>query len=1446
MQTIAGDASINPTEGAKKRVVRRKTDAQAMSSSTASADPLTSLSTSNNEATKVQIVHSQEEGNALVKRLKQLEAENVTLSHTLAKICEENAMLTGRITRLEMKVSELAKEPLATTSVLHSLFEPDKVGWFGGSKNTAREQLEQLADSLQTEFMNYKVDHASSNEEVQALMTALQAAHANASQLSSIVHEQQLVISSGPLAVDVRILPIGELNDSATGVIIAELKGRLLQQQDAVVALEQELKLSESDLKAKSAENIKLQSDLKALRDREADPPQSATDDSLQREVAFQRLHDENRHLREELDTVRQALTTEEQLHRLKKTECEALSRQVDSDKVDVQDLKRQLLQAQHKRVGGGGATHTDVEKSLHDLAVARQELDDVRQKLTAAVSEAKETKAQLLETQKALHVAEGSLTHTVPMDRFTQVDQKTKALAHEVELCKATISRLEKNASRARCDDESVASVDEAEVLDTLSRSKERISRLEFEKDQIAQQLQEAQRYAASRDQEAQRIERAALEDKQRVTFLLKKCAAVAGNLSAATAARDAISEDLEQHKVIVCQLQRQVDQNTSLQQQVDELTKQQEQMQKRISGTVELEEKLVKAKETIAWMELAQTQTINMSQYAELQAAKEKLEHTMEPLQKRLDEANKEVERLRAITSAQQVVTGTQFSSVRNMQDQLDALTTTEAKQREKVTVLSAENARLMSINASLEAQMSNMQGGIKEMAVQMDAARTSAKSAAEASAKKEVTDLQAELERTRATLATLQTTQGKFVAEGLYQSTVQERDRLAEESHKRAFDMEKLKSEILIYRQAISELEAENDEHVKEIESLQERYTDEKTNLRERLTVEQKRAAALASEVTALSADVKERNAKIDQMTSSVKELSDRNSRQTRAFEDKCRFEETLKIQLAALQEELTAKKAGRVADPAVSPPIPVIASEAVTALSTAPVNAAGGPLPATSTASNPQCPDAAEQLYRLQCEKDHLEGEMKRMQLKYKTDAEGDQRSIGMLQMQIKSRMPAELRSAYEAELNKSNLLTKSNAQLQQENEALKKIAADGGKTGSNSVHALAAVSTNAEELQLRVIELQRQLDLQKEGYGAAMSHAVADGEQKARRIAELEARLADQSNDGTLTSSPKLGGEGDPGEASASPTAIAPPTPEAPVKKVKRVRPKRSLAEQVAATEDPDDMLGTPAHLSVAQPNENAGDAAGLLVERQTLQANLLACQREREALRRDTAALQKALSALQQDLQQAHDKHEQAQMEFSKERAELEKRIHEHEAVAATSAPNSAGLPPLGIRENSTTGPSIVHERTPSNSSFLRQRIQELEVQIRCLQEENSRLQETDRSKASTNPCPNVTLPVVPADSLQDLKYMRKLLRQKDAEIRSLVEQLMPAKSKLVEYMAMADRLGVPYPFPSQFEETTLLRLKAHRVNRVRAVSAPNFTGGQPTAPQGSPAPRRP
>ncbi|CCW65028.1 unnamed protein product [Phytomonas sp. EM1] len=88
-----------------------------------------------------------------------------------------------------------------------------------------------------------------------------------------------------------------------------------------------------------------------------------------------------------------------------------------------------------------------------------------------------------------------------------------------------------------------------------------------------------------------------------------------------------------------------------------------------------------------------------------------------------------------------------------------------------------------------------------------------------------------------------------------------------------------------------------------------------------------------------------------------------------------------------------------------------------------------------------------------------------------------------------------------------------------------------------------------------------------------------------------------------------------------------------------------------------------------------------------------------------------------------------------------------------------------------------------------------------------------------------------------------DLKRLRKQLHRQEAELAALLAELLPTKAKLLEYVAMGDRLGLPYPFPPELEGAAVVRLKAMKAPRARkggstrAQKRPSeLTGGSPEA----------
>lgn len=1442
----------------------------------------------------MQEVSSEAEANALVKRIRQLESEGAMLSNTLTKVCDENSRLAGQVSSLETKLTMLAEQPLQETSVLRSLFEPEKTGWFGGSKTAAREQLEKLSDALQTEFMAYKASHASSNDEVQALVEGLHNAHLNAQELGKLVKDQQHTISNGPLAVAIRVVPLGEHMSAGA---VQELQAQLHRLQEQQTAAEEQVRSLQTELRMLRVENTKLRND--TITRAAAAPPvvpvalKSANVGDAATSAALAKANAERDSLRDELAKLRNTVVEKDKEVAVHKDKVSQLQNQLTAkDSVHTEEmdhLKQKLAESFNFSMACSRCDELRQElvRVREDLSASQSTVQSLRSQILANTMQQEEKyramERKLVESTEQVSAKEQQLQKSTSVDDYERVKLEQEALTREVELYKQRIAFLED--AKAEKGAGANASLDESEVLEMLSSSKDRISKLEFERDQIIVQLQQAQEYVAARDSEVHALRQRSEDDKQRVTFLLKKCASLTSDVRSVTTQLDTFKEQYEKQSLELKQEKRNTENMAALQKQFDDVTKERKLLDDRLAATQEVEERLVKAKETIAYMELAQSSNINMSQYAALKAEKEKLANTMEPLQRRLEEAKAEIERLKSVTDAQQAISSTQNNNVRTWQDQVTALSDSESKLREKVTMLTAENTRLTQLNASLEQQMHDMQDGIKEMAVHMEQDRSTSRAAAEANSMKEINGLREELAQARATIAEVQARDGQYVAEGLYQSVVTERDRANEEIKRLNGELEKRKSEILIYRQTIADLEQENDERVKEIETLQDRYQADRTALTDRLTKEQKRTAELTSTITANTAQLTAMEAEAQKSKTVIAELQEKAAKQQRAFEDKCRREEALGDEIKRLQGQLTSPHAAVAADHSAgaaamaitngattAAALPVLAVTEVQAAKAAESRAAS-PAPATaltresstrsiagvgavtaaavSSGPDPIVIEAFQKrIYDLQTENERIAGELKRTQLQRNIDAEEDRRTITMLQTQAKNKMSSADRTAYTAAIAKSDSLKKSVESLMAENAQLRQRAGLAQAAPSPAMSAASLAVAGSQ--QMDVLQMQAQLQEQKATFDTAMEKAAQDREAYEARIQELEEQLHEAEEaaaaaaaaatavpsiaaDASHLSADTAGAAGEDGDDGGDPSPLGKPLK----KKVKKIKKKKTLAEQVGALDDGEDILAAAPAAAAAAAAEQASSAAAGDTE-QELQASLAQAQREVMQLKAENMQLKASIADLTAQLQQAeediraaHEDLELAQTSMDDERRDLNKQI------ALLQEQNNAH-PTGGAEERQVSSRSGNNSfaNVSGKGSFRNQAIADSQMQLRRCHDEMDRLQMENRDLKNKlarteagDKDASLESSAATAAGSGEVRKLQKKLKQRDAEIKALADQLMPTKEKLVEYMAMADRLGLQYPFPPELEGSTVLRLKAlHLPLHSRAVSATAFS----------------
>ncbi|KAG5499698.1 hypothetical protein JIQ42_05179 [Leishmania sp. Namibia] len=1518
----------HPPSAGKRKLVRRAPDSvggAAGDASSASATGSGALASTSPAAagaaaaTTTQRVSSEAEGDALIKRIRQLEGEGAILSNTLTKVCEENGRLSGQISALEEKVQTLAYQPLRETSVLHSLFEPEKMGWFGGSKSAAREQLEQLSDALQSEFMAYKASHTSSNEEVQALVDALHHAHQNAQELASLVKEQQQLISGGPLAVEVHIVPFDEGGDRAA--MVRELQEQLQKAREQAALTEDLLRSSQAEVRALKSESAKLSSDVMQsfmpAAPAAAAPVLAVSVAPLLSETpeaeALERVTHERDALQHALAEARNAIVEKEKDAELQRQKAAQLQNKLTAkDSVhteEVDKLRQQLADSFSASMACGQCEELrqELEKARRDMEASQLTVQDLRQQIVEVTvrheTKYNELEKKLVESLDQLNEKEQQLCRFTSADDYDHLKLERESLTHEIDLYKQRIAFLE--ASRSASDDTANATaLDEKKVLDTLHITTERISKLEFERDQLVMQLQQAQSNAVSRETEMRQLQQRSEDDKHRIAFLVKKSASLTADVRSATAQLDTFKEQFEKQSLELKQERRNTEGMAKLQKQFDELSKEKRLLEDRLAATQEVEERLVKAKETIAYMELAQSSTISMSRFAELKAEKEKLQNTMEPLERQLEEAKQEIERLKAVTDAQQAISSTQNKNVRAWQDQATALSESEAKLRDKVATLTAENTRLAQVNVSLEQQMNDMQDGIKEMALHMERDRSSAKAAAEANSQRQIQALSDELAQARATIAEVQARDGQYVAEGLYQSVVAERERALEERKKLTFELEKRKSEISIYRQTIADLEQENDERVKEIEALQDRYQGDRASLNDRLSKELKRMAELSSNLASLTEQVSVMEAAAARHTATITELQEKNAKQQRVFEGKCRREEALNNEIKRLNDQIStlqetvasaaphrqnsssgsainatgaaaadvasaaglmapaeahrklsvaeAETEGKTTDGAASPLSPTPA--AVDGNPPSPDRAAEGAAAHAATAPDPAVIDTfLKRINDLQRDNDRLNSELKRAQEQHRAESADDQHMITILQTQIKNRLSTNGRVAYEAEIAKSAALKKSIEALMEENAQLRKQT--GVAQLPVNVPASAFSVSVARSQQMDVLQLQSQVQAQKAAFDLAMETAAKAEETYRARIQELEEQLHEVEAAAAAAAAAAAGAEGDVA-ADAGTSPFSKPMR----RKVKKVK-KRTLAEQVGATDDGEDILATSHVVGlVAAAADNSTDA-------EQLQTPLLLAQREVAQLEAENAQLKDTIAKLsgqlqlaEEDLQAAQEDFDMAQRAMDEERCDLQKQIdflQTHSAQWRPSADEGQPSKPSGrdsIAPNG--GVSAANDKRSIADLEMQLRashdeVERLRAENRNLQQQLEREEAHRKSPSSAAAGAGVTMEKSGAG---DVRKLQLQLRQKDAEIKALADQLMPTKEKLVEYMAMADRLGLQYPFPPALEGATVLRLKAlHLPVNARSASAPAPAQQQPrrtrsggTGDALSPPPRTP
>lgn len=799
----------------------------------------------------------------------ELTARYEKLTERLALVCKENSALTNKVAFLEQEKEILLKTPFNKESALGQLIlAAEKGGGATAGKNTAKEQLQKLCASLQKEYVEYKTTHTHSDEEFESLTKQLQSSQNKSAELASMLRD----------------LPLGSASTQGLEKgTRAGMQGKQIEELKAeVVRLQKELR--ESSTLGSSASSVLPNNELSLAK----------------AEITS---------LKQELESVRKALVTEEGLHKMKVEESAELAQRLESMRIqhkeELSAFKEKNVMDRNEQSGRleGSRRCENCTELDNEIAILRGRFTDAQDELTRTRSQISQSvsaiekkcasvEAKLIETQAELSEKDLQLSHSVSQASYDLVSAERQKLLHEVSLMKERVNYLEKVVSRSPTDgnkDES-NTLDDEEILAALERYKERICTLEFEKEQLMNSIRALEKNVIEGESKREEEKQKAEADSQRVAYLLKKSTNLASDLRELQTEKGNLSDTLLVVQAELQRAQRQVDTIPALQKKLEDYSEANRQLEERLSAAKEMEERLVKAKETIAYMELSQSRCISLAQYAELQAEKVKLEHSVAPIQIQLDEAKKEVDGLKEeLQKCAKEQTEKDQLTVENLQDEVDGLKENEKILMEKLAHYKEENQRLASLNVTLDSQMESMQHGIKEMATHMEKVRTEAKEVAEKAAEREVLRLREELEHARSTIAGVQATEGQYVPEGLYLSAVEEKQDLFNEVQRKKLELEKMKSELSIYRETIKELEAEITEYVSDIEELQRKLDAEKVSVEQRKVEHEKQLVNMQEELLDLQELVEKQNSHLQDNNVLIGDLKQKSAKQQVMYEE-----------------------------------------------------------------------------------------------------------------------------------------------------------------------------------------------------------------------------------------------------------------------------------------------------------------------------------------------------------------------------------------------------------------------------------------------------------------------------------------------------------------------------------------------------------------------------
>ncbi|KAH8618798.1 hypothetical protein ERJ75_000244400 [Trypanosoma vivax] len=469
----------------------------------------------------IQVVYSQQEGDALVRKLRQFERENASLANSLTKICDENARLAQVIAQQQIKCDGLNSGILASAPALRTLFEPEKTGWFGKNKSS-RDDLQKLMEDVQREYVEYCASHTSTNEEVQALLAELKSAHVSTQNLSVIVREQQEAISKGPLAVTVRIVSVENENDAFAMQELQRDVERYRMREDELL---DQIQVLQAEIEAKVSEVARLEHGLHELRE---SGMVAGVLEVQQRELKkiVTQLETEN-------EEIRNTLEREKQLHKEKQEDNDALLRA-------VAELEKQLVEMS-QTIAAKETQLAEAQKPCESCQDKQQQYDAVTEGLRAMQSEivnlslANEQKSK--EVERVSNELQDWLKQSVPRNVFDDLEKENKNIVRELHLATEQLQQIEQalddsvNSTRdsvARDNIEHHATTMTAErplTVEKIYNYRALVTQAEHELKCIKKDNDALRELTRSMEREKDQLREIEREDKKQINMLTEQC---------------------------------------------------------------------------------------------------------------------------------------------------------------------------------------------------------------------------------------------------------------------------------------------------------------------------------------------------------------------------------------------------------------------------------------------------------------------------------------------------------------------------------------------------------------------------------------------------------------------------------------------------------------------------------------------------------------------------------------------------------------------------------------------------------------------------------------------------------------------------------------------------------------------------------------------------------